>query len=178
MNKLKHNSLIRFHCARGKALKGPKKSVCKNGKWSVVTFPKCVAREAKDNGCPDPGVPYYATRTLVGKTEQPIKRLFKTGAIIFYKCKGEGDFKLVGSVTRVCESNGSWSGVAPICEIVYDNTFDGTFGRNKRNGLKDLSWWKEQQEKLKKVKNDAKNVCKGGVCKEVNNNVNSVNDVK
>jgi len=64
-----------------------------------LTFP------AKLLGCGDPGTPVNGKR--IGDD-------FSLGAVVFFRCFD--DFDLVGSKFRMCQSDGVWSGIQPICK--------------------------------------------------------------
>lgn len=58
--------------------------------------------------CDDPGVPAHGSR---------LGDEFKTKSLLRFSC--EMGYQLRGSAERTCFSNGSWSGVQPVCEGRY-----------------------------------------------------------
>ncbi|GAA6104581.1 CUB and sushi domain-containing protein 3 [Tachysurus ichikawai] len=72
---------------------------CKNGTMRRYRFSKLCLRF-----CGDPGVPAQAKRegqSFIFKSE------------VFYSCSAP--YVLVGSSTRVCQADGTWSGSQPRC---------------------------------------------------------------
>ena len=55
--------------------------------------------------CGDPGIPANGKRTGLD---------FTYGKEVIFKCND--DYKIVGDITRTCQTSGQWTGVQPRCE--------------------------------------------------------------
>jgi len=61
--------------------------------------------------CGDPGLPLNAARVLTGTT---------FSSRVTYTCSV--NFMLSGEETRVCQADGTWSGILPTCERMFEHT--------------------------------------------------------
>ena len=96
-------SLITFSCLNGYMLVGSSSIQCNNdGKWSDV-IPQCLPID-----CDDPGKPLFGRRELTNTTYR---------STVTYTCFSSS-YRLVGSATRRCLINGSWSGSLPSCVLI------------------------------------------------------------
>lgn len=101
-------SRVSFTCFTGYALLGSVERYClKNGQWSG----ELTICDSNSTHCPHPGTPINAIKT--GNS-------YDEGDAITYKCNS--GFFLLGSSTRVCQPNGSWTGEQPKC--LGPNDFD------------------------------------------------------
>ncbi|XP_037533201.1 CUB and sushi domain-containing protein 3 [Nematolebias whitei] len=103
MGNFKVRSKVRFTCAVGHTLYGSAERICfPNGTWSGKQ-PFC-----KPMQCGNPGTPAHGRISRVDGTT--------FSHSIVYSCT-EGYF-LMGSPTRQCLANGTWSGSAPNCTMI------------------------------------------------------------
>ncbi|CAB3991250.1 complement factor B-like [Paramuricea clavata] len=94
------NAVVKFSCSSGYNIMGPKKLTClATGKWSGHV-PRCL----KDVSCPNLCTPRNGVRDGTK---------FKYGRRVKYSCNT--GYKLVGSISRKCMSNGKWSGKRAKC---------------------------------------------------------------
>ncbi|CAI9171546.1 unnamed protein product [Rangifer tarandus platyrhynchus] len=97
---------ISYSCVHGFQLSQPAILSCEGqGVWRGEV-PQCLPVF-----CGDPGTP--AEGRLSGKS-------FTYGSEVFFQCKSP--FLLVGSSRRVCQADGTWSGVQPTCIDPAHNT--------------------------------------------------------
>ncbi|KAL7840124.1 hypothetical protein AOLI_G00254470 [Acnodon oligacanthus] len=92
-------SSVGYRCLTGYELSFPAVLTCvANGSWSGEV-PLCMPKF-----CGDPGLPPYARRegqSFIFKSE------------VLYSCSAP--FLMVGSSTRICQADGTWSGTQPRC---------------------------------------------------------------
>ncbi|KAG7321374.1 hypothetical protein KOW79_015789 [Hemibagrus wyckioides] len=98
-----HNSVLRYHCSEG-FYPSIKQRRCERGQWE----PKVSKRlpVCKLVTCPNPNV-------LENGVVRPFSRNYSVNDTTTYTCHSEFTFR--GSATRVCQTNGKWSGGTPIC---------------------------------------------------------------
>ncbi|XP_027032558.1 complement factor B-like isoform X1 [Tachysurus fulvidraco] len=97
-----HETILRYICEEG-FYPSVKKRVCSRGQWNpkpTKRLPVC-----KKVTCPNPNVE--------NGNVLPLKRSYIVNDTTTYQCYS--DFTFRGSATRVCQSNGKWSGGTPIC---------------------------------------------------------------
>ncbi|XP_041921873.1 CUB and sushi domain-containing protein 1-like [Alosa sapidissima] len=96
-------SEVTFYCRSPYILVGSSRRVCQDdGSWSGVQ-PTCV--DPAFNSCRDPGTPSYGI---------PIQAQgFEVGSKIFFRCRK--NYHILGSTSRTCLENLTWSGVQPEC---------------------------------------------------------------
>ncbi|XP_033637046.1 sushi, von Willebrand factor type A, EGF and pentraxin domain-containing protein 1-like isoform X1 [Asterias rubens] len=91
---------IVYHCQDGYRLRGQATVICQSdGTWSEL--PDCLLIQ-----CSKPEIVIHASLT-------PPMEDFVLGGVIRYDCVD--GYQLVGSATRTCQLNGTWSGASPSC---------------------------------------------------------------
>ncbi|XP_064394225.1 uncharacterized protein LOC135341566 isoform X3 [Halichondria panicea] len=107
------NSRATYSCSNGFLLVGRTARVCQStGEWSGKA-PVCKIVDCGRLSDPTNGDVSFRTTTFNSRAA--------------YSCNN--GFLLVGQTTRVCQSNGEWSGKAPVCKIVgCDRLSDPTNG--------------------------------------------------
>ena len=111
-------SVAKYSCKPGFRLVGASTRKClSNGYWSGKA-PTCRRKDIYQScriiycllnaaiTCPRLSAPKYGSVKVTG--------YFRPGSVAKYSCKP--GFKLVGTSTRKCLSNGYWSGKAPTCQ--------------------------------------------------------------
>eukprot|EP00062_Callorhinchus_milii_P016178 gi/632967218/ref/XP_007899854.1/ PREDICTED: CUB and sushi domain-containing protein 3 [Callorhinchus milii] len=94
-------SVVQFHCKKGHLLQGSTTRIClPDLTWSGIQ-PDCIP-----HSCKQPETPVHAD--VVGMD------LPSLGYILLYTCQ-PGFFLAGGSEHRVCRSDGTWTGKAPVC---------------------------------------------------------------
>eukprot|EP00063_Salmo_salar_P060825 XP_014035660.1 PREDICTED: CUB and sushi domain-containing protein 1-like isoform X3 [Salmo salar] len=98
-----YRSEVTFYCRDPNILVGSSRRVCQvDGTWSGI-HPSCI--DPAYNTCRDPGTPSYG----IPVTSQG----FEVGSKISFKCRK--NYHILGSTTRTCLENLTWSGVQPEC---------------------------------------------------------------
>ncbi|KAM6977905.1 CUB and sushi domain-containing protein 1-like [Aplochiton taeniatus] len=98
-----YRSEVRFSCHAPHILVGPALRVCQaNGLWSG-SQPSCI--DPAFNSCRDPGTPAYGIPVLA--------QGFEVGSKVSFRCRK--NFHILGSSTRTCLDNLTWSGTEPQC---------------------------------------------------------------
>ncbi|XP_064385048.1 sushi, von Willebrand factor type A, EGF and pentraxin domain-containing protein 1-like isoform X4 [Halichondria panicea] len=93
-----------YTCSTGYTLSGSSTRTCQtNGAWSGTT-PTCIQ-------CPLLSQPSGGTVTITSRAP---------GGIAFYRCNTGNN--LIGSSTRSCQTDGTWSGNAPTCQAPQCST--------------------------------------------------------
>ncbi|XP_035256647.1 CUB and sushi domain-containing protein 1a isoform X1 [Anguilla anguilla] len=98
-----YRSEVTFQCKPSFLLVGSSRRVCQaDGTWSGIQ-PSCI--DPAYNTCRDPGTPAYGI---------PVQAQgYEVGSKIFFKCRK--NYHILGSTTRTCLENLTWSGVQPEC---------------------------------------------------------------
>ncbi|KAI1894595.1 hypothetical protein AGOR_G00117390 [Albula goreensis] len=98
-----YGSEVTFHCMPSYLLVGSSRRVCQaDGTWSGIQ-PSCI--DPAYNTCRDPGTPAYGI---------PLQAQgYEVGNKIFFKCRK--NYHILGSTTRTCLENLTWSGIQPEC---------------------------------------------------------------
>ncbi|XP_072565430.1 CUB and sushi domain-containing protein 1a isoform X1 [Paramormyrops kingsleyae] len=98
-----YGSEVTFHCRPPYLLVGSPRRTCQSdGTWSGVQ-PSCI--DPAYNVCRDPGTPAFGI---------PIQAHgFEVGSKIFFKCRK--NYHILGSTTRMCLEDLTWSGTQPEC---------------------------------------------------------------
>ncbi|XP_036402136.1 CUB and sushi domain-containing protein 1-like [Megalops cyprinoides] len=98
-----YRSEVTFHCRASYILVGSSRRVCQaDGTWSGIQ-PSCI--DPAYNVCRDPGTPAYGI---------PVQAQgYEVGSKIFFKCRK--NYHILGSTTRTCLENLTWSGIQPEC---------------------------------------------------------------
>uniref|UniRef100_A0A8C5B874 CUB and Sushi multiple domains 1 n=1 Tax=Gadus morhua TaxID=8049 RepID=A0A8C5B874_GADMO len=97
-------SEVRFYCHPPYLLVGSPSRVCQaEGSWSGQ-HPACIEDPAL-NICRDPGIPAYGIPVMA--------QGFQVGNKISFKCRK--NYHILGSTTRACLENLTWSGTQPEC---------------------------------------------------------------
>ncbi|TSN48501.1 CUB and sushi domain-containing protein 1 [Bagarius yarrelli] len=96
-------SEVSFYCRPSYLLVGSSRRVCQeDGSWSGMQ-PSCI--DPAYNSCKDPGTPAYGI---------PLQAQgFTVGSKVFFRCRK--NYHILGSTTRTCLENLTWSGVQPEC---------------------------------------------------------------
>ncbi|XP_039595033.1 CUB and sushi domain-containing protein 1-like [Polypterus senegalus] len=98
-----YRSEVSFRCRSPFVLVGSSRRACQSdGMWSGVQ-PTCV--DPAYNMCSDPGTPHYGSQNR--------SQGYEIGSSIFFKCRKS--YHILGSTTRTCRHNLTWSGVQPEC---------------------------------------------------------------
>ncbi len=93
-----------YTCSTGYTLSGSSTRTCQtNGAWSGTT-PTCGGVQ-----CPELSHPSDGTVTISSRAPR---------GIAFYRCNTGNN--LIGSSTRSCQTDGTWSGNAPTCQCNCD----------------------------------------------------------
>ncbi|KAF3707384.1 CUB and sushi domain-containing protein 3 CUB and sushi multiple domains protein 3 [Channa argus] len=102
-DKFTFGSTVRYSCLGGRQLKGESSRTCQlNGMWSAP-MPFCSAVQCGNPGTPSNGRVYRLDGTTFSHS-------------VIYSCM-EG-YLLTGATTRLCQTNGTWSGVQPNCTMI------------------------------------------------------------
>ncbi|KAJ8250433.1 hypothetical protein COCON_G00223550 [Conger conger] len=98
-----YRSEVTFQCQPSFLLVGSSRRACQaDGTWSGIQ-PSCI--DPAYNTCRDPGSPAYGI---------PVQAQgYEVGSKIFFKCRK--NYHILGSTTRTCLENLTWSGVQPEC---------------------------------------------------------------
>uniref|UniRef100_A0A673K927 CUB and sushi domain-containing protein 1-like n=1 Tax=Sinocyclocheilus rhinocerous TaxID=307959 RepID=A0A673K927_9TELE len=98
-----YKSEVSFYCRPPFLLVGSSRRVCEAyGSWSGIQ-PSCI--DPTNNACKDPGTPAYGI---------PVQAQgFEVGSQIFFRCRK--NYHILGSTTRTCLENLTWSGMQPEC---------------------------------------------------------------
>ncbi|MBN3309505.1 CSMD1 protein, partial [Amia calva] len=102
-NSFTYRSEVTFYCKAPYILVGSSRRVCQSdGSWSGIQ-PTCI--DPAYNMCRDPGTPPFGI---------PVpSQGYEVGSKIFFKCRK--NYHILGSTTRTCLENLTWSGVQPEC---------------------------------------------------------------
>uniref|UniRef100_A0A8C8DH19 CUB and Sushi multiple domains 1 n=1 Tax=Oryzias sinensis TaxID=183150 RepID=A0A8C8DH19_9TELE len=96
-------SEVRFYCHAPHVLVGSASRLCQaDGIWSGEQ-PACI--DPAFNSCRDPGTPAYGIPVVA--------QGFQVGSKISFKCRK--NYHILGSTTRTCLENLTWSGTQPEC---------------------------------------------------------------
>ncbi|XP_070827197.1 CUB and sushi domain-containing protein 1a isoform X2 [Chaetodon trifascialis] len=102
-NIFSYRSEVRFYCHTPYLLVGSVSRVCQaDGFWSGQQ-PACI--DPAFNNCRDPGTPAYGIPVMA--------QGFQVGSKISFKCRK--NYHILGSTTRTCLENLTWSGTQPEC---------------------------------------------------------------
>uniref|UniRef100_A0A3P9C1B3 CUB and Sushi multiple domains 1 n=1 Tax=Maylandia zebra TaxID=106582 RepID=A0A3P9C1B3_9CICH len=102
-NIFSYRSEVRFYCHAPYLLVGSASRVCQaDGSWSGQQ-PACI--DPAFNSCRDPGTPAYGIPVMA--------QGFQVGSKISFKCRK--NYHILGSTTRTCLENLTWSGTQPEC---------------------------------------------------------------
>lgn len=116
-----YGSTIRYECDEGHELVGETSRTCQENKEWTDTEPLCRVIECPRPASLDDG--------------QTIGWSIKYGSIISYVC--DVGFRLEGIATRICQSNGHWTGEQPVCvELFCDLPDEITHGIRDIGNLK------------------------------------------
>ncbi|RXN27609.1 CUB and sushi domain-containing 1-like protein [Labeo rohita] len=98
-----YKSEVSFYCRPPFLLVGSSRRVCEaDGSWGGIQ-PSCI--DPTNNACKDPGTPAYGI---------PVQAQgFEVGSKIFFRCRK--NYHILGSTTRTCLENLTWSGMQPEC---------------------------------------------------------------
>uniref|UniRef100_A0A671PAP2 CUB and sushi domain-containing protein 1-like n=1 Tax=Sinocyclocheilus anshuiensis TaxID=1608454 RepID=A0A671PAP2_9TELE len=98
-----YKSEVSFYCRPPFLQVGSSRRVCEAyGSWSGIQ-PSCI--DPTNNACKDPGTPAYGI---------PVQAQgFEVGSKIFFRCRK--NYHILGSTTRTCLENLTWSGMQPEC---------------------------------------------------------------
>uniref|UniRef100_A0A671PZU1 CUB and sushi domain-containing protein 1-like n=1 Tax=Sinocyclocheilus anshuiensis TaxID=1608454 RepID=A0A671PZU1_9TELE len=98
-----YKSEVSFYCRPPFLQVGSSRRVCEaDGSWSGIQ-PSCI--DPSSNACKDPGTPSYGI---------PVQAQgFEVGSKIFFRCRK--NYHILGSTTRTCLENLTWSGMQPEC---------------------------------------------------------------
>ncbi|XP_060780908.1 CUB and sushi domain-containing protein 1a [Neoarius graeffei] len=102
-NQFTYKSEVSFYCRSPYLLVGSSRRVCQeDGSWSGMQ-PSCI--DPAYNACKDPGTPAYGI---------PLQAQgFMVGSKVFFRCRK--NYHVLGSTTRTCLENLTWSGIQPEC---------------------------------------------------------------
>uniref|UniRef100_A0A8C6YHL2 CUB and Sushi multiple domains 2 n=1 Tax=Naja naja TaxID=35670 RepID=A0A8C6YHL2_NAJNA len=99
-------AVVRYKCQEGRNLIGNSTRTCQlDGRWSG-SQPHCSG--SIRGLCGDPGIPSHGIRH--GENELSVN------STVWFSC--EPGYTLRGSLQRMCQANGSWSGTQPECEAI------------------------------------------------------------
>ncbi|XP_036418916.1 complement factor B-like isoform X2 [Colossoma macropomum] len=112
-NNYDEDSILMYRCPQGYYPYPVKMRQCSKGKWHPV--PTRRRSECKKITCPNPHV-------MDNGDVEPYKTLYYVNDTTTYRCHSDYTFR--GSPTRVCQLNGKWSGITPICSRDSDFTYD------------------------------------------------------
>ncbi|KAM6428144.1 CUB and sushi domain-containing protein 2 isoform 3-T4 [Liasis olivaceus] len=99
-------AVVRYSCQEGRSLIGNSTRMCQlDGRWSG-SLPHCSG--SIHGLCGDPGIPSHGIRH--GENELSVN------STVWFSC--EPGYTLRGSLQRMCQANGSWSGTQPECEVI------------------------------------------------------------
>nr|XP_028594815.1 CUB and sushi domain-containing protein 2 isoform X3 [Podarcis muralis] len=99
-------SVVRYSCLERRSLIGNSTRMCQlDGRWSG-SLPHCSG--SLEGLCGDPGIPSHGIRH--GGNELSVE------STVWFSC--EPGYTLRGSLQRICQANGSWSGTQPECEVI------------------------------------------------------------
>ncbi|XP_034269262.1 CUB and sushi domain-containing protein 2 isoform X2 [Pantherophis guttatus] len=99
-------AVVRYKCQEGRNLIGNSTRTCQlDGRWSG-SLPHCSG--TIQGLCGDPGIPSHGIRH--GENELSVN------STVWFSC--EPGYTLRGSLQRMCQANGSWSGTQPECEVI------------------------------------------------------------
>ncbi|XP_062852030.1 CUB and sushi domain-containing protein 1-like [Trichomycterus rosablanca] len=102
-NQFTYKSEVSFYCRPSYLLVGSSRRVCQeDGLWSG-TRPSCI--DPAYNACKDPETPAYGI--------PPQTQGFEVGSKVFFRCRK--NYHILGSTTRTCLENLTWSGMQPEC---------------------------------------------------------------
>ncbi|XP_032416301.1 CUB and sushi domain-containing protein 1 isoform X4 [Xiphophorus hellerii] len=102
-NIFSYGSEVRFYCHSPYVLMGSATRLCQaDGIWSGHQ-PTCI--DPTFNSCRDPGTPAYGIPIMA--------QGFQVGSKISFKCRK--NYHILGSTTRTCLENLTWSGTQPEC---------------------------------------------------------------
>nr|XP_043886771.1 CUB and sushi domain-containing protein 1-like [Solea senegalensis] len=102
-NSFSYRSEVRFYCHAPYLLVGSSLRICQaDGIWSGQQ-PACI--DPAFNSCRDPGTPAYGIPVMA--------QGFQVGSKISFKCRK--NYHILGSTTRTCLENLTWSGTQPEC---------------------------------------------------------------
>uniref|UniRef100_A0A3B4GMD2 CUB and Sushi multiple domains 1 n=1 Tax=Pundamilia nyererei TaxID=303518 RepID=A0A3B4GMD2_9CICH len=102
-NIFSYRSEVRFYCHAPYLLVGSASRVCQaDGSWTGQQ-PACI--DPAFNSCRDPGTPAYGIPVMA--------QGFQVGSKISFKCRK--NYHILGSTTRTCLENLTWSGTQPEC---------------------------------------------------------------
>uniref|UniRef100_A0A3P9H2P8 CUB and Sushi multiple domains 1 n=1 Tax=Oryzias latipes TaxID=8090 RepID=A0A3P9H2P8_ORYLA len=102
-NIFSYRSEVRFYCHAPHVLVGSASRLCQaDGIWSGEQ-PACI--DPAFNSCRDPGTPAYGIPVVA--------QGFQVGSKISFKCRK--NYHILGSTTRTCLENLTWSGTQPEC---------------------------------------------------------------
>ncbi|XP_027021418.2 CUB and sushi domain-containing protein 1 isoform X3 [Tachysurus fulvidraco] len=98
-----YKSEVSFYCRPPYLLVGSSRRACQeDGSWSGLQ-PSCI--DPAYNACKDPGTPAYGI---------PLQAQgFMVGSKVFFRCRK--NYHILGSTTRTCLENLTWSGMQPEC---------------------------------------------------------------
>ncbi|XP_049337518.1 CUB and sushi domain-containing protein 1 isoform X2 [Astyanax mexicanus] len=102
-NHFTYKSEMAFYCRSPFLLVGSPRRVCQeDGSWTGIQ-PSCI--DPAYNACKDPGTPAYGI---------PLQAQgFEVGSKVFFRCRK--NYHILGSTTRTCLENLTWSGMQPEC---------------------------------------------------------------
>ncbi|KAL7980566.1 hypothetical protein Chor_001720, partial [Crotalus horridus] len=99
-------AVVHYKCQEGRNLIGNSTRTCQlDGRWSG-SLPHCSG--SIRGLCGDPGIPSHGIRH--GENELSVN------STVWFSC--EPGYTLRGSLQRICQANGSWSGTQPECEVI------------------------------------------------------------
>ncbi|XP_068184525.1 CUB and sushi domain-containing protein 1a [Antennarius striatus] len=102
-NIFSYRSEVRFYCHTPYLLVGSVSRICQaDGTWSGQQ-PACI--DPAFNSCRDPGTPAYGIPVMA--------QGFQVGSKISFKCRKS--YHILGSTSRTCLENLTWSGTQPEC---------------------------------------------------------------